>query len=112
MLRLRREIGARRLAKPKKVRITSFLEDHNVVVTVSDTGPGVPEALRLKVFEPFFTTKESGEGTGLGLSISYGIIKEHRGTIEVETPRRGSLFRVTFPALKRENDNGKSTRGG
>ncbi len=99
--------------KPKVIRIASFLDDQHVIVTVSDTGPGVPDALRLKIFEPFFTTKESGEGTGLGLSISYGIIKEHRGTIEVQTAQEGgALFRVTFPALKRETDDGKSTRGG
>ena len=99
--------------KPKAIRIASFLDDQHVIVTVSDTGPGVPDALRLKVFEPFFTTKESGEGTGLGLSISYGIIKGHRGTIEVQTAQEGgALFRITFPALKRETGDGKSTRGG
>jgi PAS domain S-box-containing protein len=99
--------------KPKAIRIASFPDDQHVIVTVSDTGPGVPDALRLKVFEPFFTTKESGEGTGLGLSISYGIIKEHRGTIEVQTAQEGgALFRVTFPALKTETDDGKSTSGG
>ncbi len=108
-----KDLHAEDKTKPKIIRIASFLDDQHVIVTVSDTGPGVPDALRLKVFEPFFTTKESGEGTGLGLSISYGIIKEHRGTIEVQTAQEGgALFRVAFPAMKRETNDGKSTRGG
>jgi len=83
----------------KAIRVRSFLENKRVVVTVADTGPGIPETVRSKVFEPFFTTKKTGEGTGLGLSISYGIIKEHNGTIEIEDNAEGTTFRLTFPAL-------------
>jgi len=109
MLTPEREIGHHALAKLKKVTIRSFLEDYNVVVTVTDTGPGIPESIRSRVFEPFLTTKQSGEGTGLGLSISYRIIKDHRGTIEVDSAETGGAeFRVTFPALARENDHGES----
>jgi PAS domain S-box-containing protein len=83
------------------LRIRSSLEGQRVVVTVSDTGVGIPEAIRERVFEPFFTTKEVGRGTGLGLSISYGIIKECGGTVEIESEEgRGTTFRLSFPVYK------------
>lgn len=85
------------------IRIASNPERDRIVVTISDTGPGIPESIRDKIFEPFFTTKKIGEGTGLGLSISYGIIREHKGTIEIEPPHeRGASFRMTFPVPKSE----------
>jgi PAS domain S-box-containing protein len=84
----------------KVVTIRSFSENERVVVTVSDTGPGVPESILSKIFDPFFTTKKIGEGTGLGLSISYGIVKDHNGTIEVDLlAGKGATFRLTFPIL-------------
>ncbi|MFQ6028509.1 MAG: GAF domain-containing protein, partial [Dehalococcoidia bacterium] len=72
-----------------------------VQVSVSDTGEGIGEADRSKIFEPFFTTKESGKGTGLGLSVVYGIVKNHRGTVEVHSERgQGSTFTVYLPVLR------------
>ena len=72
---------------------------HNrVEILVRDTGAGIPEGIVDKIFDPFFTTKDVGEGTGLGLSISYGIIKDHKGEIEVaETGPEGTTFRVSLP---------------
>jgi signal transduction histidine kinase len=71
----------------------------HIQVKVSDNGPGMPEDVRAKIFEPFFTTKPVGKGTGLGLSVSYGIIKEHKGEIEVDSaPGEGTTFVMTFPA--------------
>lgn len=81
----RRQPDEQGVAKPNVLTVRSFIEGGRIVVSVSDTGPGIPEALRAKIFEPFYTTKEVGEGTGLGLSISYGIVKEHKATIEVES---------------------------
>jgi C4-dicarboxylate-specific signal transduction histidine kinase len=77
----------------KVLSVKSFREGDKVVVTVSDTGPGISKFLRSRIFEPFFTTKKRGEGTGLGLSISYGIIREHQGTIELDgLAERGTTF--------------------
>ncbi len=79
-------------------------EGRSVVVEVRDTGHGVPEKNQARIFEPFFTTKPVGQGTGLGLSVSYGIIHEHGGAIQVESPvhdrqglLQGTLFRITLP---------------
>ncbi|HXI09465.1 MAG TPA: ATP-binding protein [Thermodesulfobacteriota bacterium] len=69
-----------------------------VRMSIKDTGCGIPKSLVGRIFDPFFTTKEIGKGTGLGLSISYGIIKEHRGEITVESePGAGAVFHVVFP---------------
>ena len=86
--------------KIKKIlSIRSYLEDKKVVVTVSDTGVGIPEETINRVFEPFFTTKQVGKGTGLGLSISYGIIKEYGGTIDIKSEEgAGTTFILKFPA--------------
>ena len=67
-----------------------------VVVQISDTGPGIPEALKEKVFEPFFSTKE--DGTGLGLSIAQRIVEEHGGRLELRSREgQGATFIVTLP---------------
>jgi CheY-like chemotaxis protein len=87
-----------------------------VVLTVSDTGMGIPEEILNHIFEPFFTTKDKEEGTGLGLATVYGIVKQHRGWIKVESKvGKGSKFSVYLPvaAAKTEEkakDNGNVTR--
>jgi signal transduction histidine kinase len=71
-----------------------------VVLEISDSGAGIPEDHRDKIFEPFFTTRDEGQGTGLGLAVSNGIVKDHDGWIEVESPGPagvGAVFRVYLP---------------
>lgn len=72
-----------------------------VLVSVEDTGPGVPLALRERIWQPFFTTKSAGEGTGLGLSICRDIIKDHDGELSLECPAGGGArFIVSLPAVE------------
>ncbi|MBI1391473.1 MAG: response regulator [Alphaproteobacteria bacterium] len=73
-------------------------QDH-VLVRVSDTGPGVPDDLKVRIFDPFFTTKEIGKGTGLGLSAVQGVIEQMGGAITVDdAPTGGATFRIYLPA--------------
>jgi len=72
--------------------------DGEVVVEVSDNGPGIPPSLRARIFEPFVTSKPVGEGTGLGLFISHEIVAALGGRIDVESePSAGTCMRVTLP---------------
>lgn len=75
-------------------------DDTWVDVTIADTGPGIPAAVRPRIFDPFFTTKPAGKGTGLGLSIVHKIVTRHAGTIAVDsTDGQGTTFRLRFPSL-------------
>jgi PAS domain S-box-containing protein len=71
----------------------------HVEITVSDTGVGIPPDSLKRIFEPFFTTKEANRGTGLGLATVFGIVKNHRGAIEVQSDLgRGTKFTILLPA--------------
>jgi two-component system NtrC family sensor kinase len=78
---------------------TKFNPDEDLLeIEIADTGQGIHEKHLDKLFDPFFTTKDIGHGTGLGLAISYGIIKEHKGTIAVESELgKGTTFRIRLP---------------
>jgi two-component system cell cycle sensor histidine kinase/response regulator CckA len=74
-----------------------------VRIQVSDTGVGMDESTRARIFEPFFTTKGRGRGTGLGLAVVYGVVRAHRGFIEVDShPGKGTAFALYFPASERQ----------
>ena len=74
-------------------------DDVQIIILVSDTGRGITEEDKRRIFDPFFTTKEVGQGTGLGLALSYGIIREHDGSIAVESEvDKGTTFIVRLPA--------------
>ena len=81
-------------------------DDSNIIIKISDTGTGIAEENIDKLFTPFFTTKEIGKGTGLGLPLVYGIVKMHRGKIEVvsnadnsTTGKTGTTFTLTIPRV-------------
>jgi signal transduction histidine kinase len=86
-------------ASAREICIEVQSVDHEVIIIVSDNGPGIPAALRDRVFEPFFTTKSAEQGTGLGLSISFGIVRDSGGRLELLDSAHGCVFRVAFPAV-------------
>jgi signal transduction histidine kinase len=72
--------------------------DHQVKLTVADSGHGIPPDILPRIFEPFFTTKEKGKGTGLGLTVVKGIVQEHGGSIGVDSePGQGATFTLILP---------------
>jgi two-component system NtrC family sensor kinase len=83
-----------------RLTVTTRLDPRRRVLQASfrDTGHGISEANMARIFDPFFTTKEVGHGTGLGLAISFGIVKEHGGTITVESEEgAGTTFTIELP---------------
>jgi two-component system NtrC family sensor kinase len=76
---------------------TNSERDH-IIITINDTGIGIPEEIKDKIFDAFFTTKHEVKGVGLGLSVCYGIIKEHKGDIRVKSEiNKGSTFSIILP---------------
>ncbi len=83
------------------ITIETSRENEVAVVTISDTGPGIPSDALGRIFDPFFTTKPVGEGTGLGLSISYEIVKKHGGEITAASaPGQGATFTLRIPIAR------------
>ena len=83
---------------PGEITLRCWHDDSSVYVSVSDTGHGIPEEILGRIFEPFFTTKDVGQGTGMGLSIAYEIVKNHDGSLLVESEvAKGTTFTVVLP---------------
>ncbi|HET7039818.1 MAG TPA: ATP-binding protein [Gemmatimonadales bacterium] len=84
--------------RARRIGVATTAADGQVILRVSDTGPGIPEQVVPQIFTPFFTTKAPGQGTGLGLSISYRIVEGHGGTIAVQRGLDGgAVFVVRLP---------------
>lgn len=77
--------------------INTHQDGNNIVISINDTGKGIPHEIIHKIFEPFFTTKPTGEGSGLGLDIVKKIIEKHQGRIEVESVPGKTKFSVSLP---------------
>jgi len=86
-----------------RVRIQTYRQGDQVVISVEDNGPGVSPAIRRHIFDPFFTTKSPDEGTGLGLAIAYDMARDHGGRLELcEKPGEGARFCLTLPVAAAE----------
>jgi signal transduction histidine kinase/ligand-binding sensor domain-containing protein len=80
------------------VSVSTRKSINSVIITVSDNGNRIPDAIKEKIFQPFFTTKPTGQGTGLGLSLSYDIVKAHGGEIRVDSKENeGTKFIIQLP---------------
>ncbi|MBZ0255402.1 HAMP domain-containing histidine kinase, partial [bacterium] len=89
--------------------IKTWMEDHLVFASVSDSGCGIPQENLSQIFEPFFTTKPPGKGTGLGLNVVYRIIEKYNGQINVESVLgKGTTFIIQMPANLGASDENTS----
>jgi two-component system NtrC family sensor kinase len=88
------------IGKEGWIQVRSIRSGGEILVSVTDNGPGIPEEMRRKVFDPFFTTKSAGKGTGLGLWISYSIMEKMGGTISLNSKvGEGTSFVVQIPIV-------------
>ena len=95
--------------KPAVTVTTQLSTSDQVLVTIKDNGPGIPDSIKDKIFQPFFTTKPTGQGTGLGLSLSYDIIKAHGGELTVNSHEGSNTeFTILLPVSNQNPHEPKS----
>ncbi len=88
-----------------EIRLETDPDRNEAIIYIKDNGPGMPKEVLQHVLEPFYTTKK--DGTGLGLSVSYGIIKDHKGDISIETAKgQGTTVKIVLPLIS-EDDTSK-----
>lgn len=83
--------------QPKILLVKTCAERDGILVEITDNGPGIPAEVQIRMFEPFFTTKSVGEGTGLGLDIVQRIVRNHKGSIRVDSKPGRTVFQVRLP---------------
>jgi len=89
----------------RELHLATHYTTDNLIVEIEDTGPGIPEDLRLKIFEPFFTTKKSNNRAGMGLSMVQDVVNEYAGTLEVDPSyTTGARFVITLPIHQKTLD--------
>ena len=87
------------------ITVRTYVDDTHAVISIADTGGGIPEAIQKRIFDPFFTTKEVGRGTGQGLSIAHKVMKAHGGSLHFETVvGKGTTFYARLPVLAKESE--------
>lgn len=86
----------------KVIRIEASISENEILITLTDSGRGIPEELQSKLMQPFFTTKPFGEGAGLGLSTSRGIMESHHGKLSLNPSyKEGAQFHIRLPLMKK-----------
>lgn len=89
------------ITKDGSISIRSRADNSRITISITDSGPGISEAMQKRVFDPFFTTKGTGKGTGLGLWISYSIIEKMGGNLSLQSKAgQGATFTVMLPVVK------------
>ncbi len=101
--RLTIRLSQEEIGKSDAIQTTPLKPGPHIKLCIQDTGTGISADAMGSIFDPYFTTKERGKGTGLGLSVVHGIVKSHKGAIDVQSELgRGSKFTVYLPAIARQ----------